>query len=72
MQERLQATAKPTPAEEDLIKREPLPMVNEPDQFAEGFFKRLKLKEGAKQKPPKGSKPRLIVDNDKPGPSDKK
>ena len=71
MQERMQATAKPTPAEEGLVKREPMPMIDDPE-FLAGFVKQFKAREQEKQKPPKRSKPRIVVDNDKPGPADKK
>ena len=71
MQERMQATAKPTPDEEGLVKREPMPMIDDPE-FLAGFVKRFKAREQEKQKPPKRSKPRIVVDNDKPGPADKK
>jgi len=68
------------PSEEELVTPEPLPIVNQPDQFAAGYWERLKEKTKAAQKgnpkakttPTKRSKPRLVVDNDKPEPSDKK
>jgi len=77
-QERLQLTANATPSELTLSEREPTPLIDGPDAFAAGFYERLKekakttSKEKAPPKPRKPSKPRLIVDNDKPDPSDKK
>ena len=69
----------PAPAEEQLTEREPLPIPDDlahihedPDQFAAGFFKRRQVEARAKQKPPRRSKPRIVVDNDKPSPPDKK
>jgi len=41
------------------------PIVNDPDTYAAGFWDRLKTKSigSASEPPPRGSKPRLIVDN---------
>ena len=73
--------AKTPPSEEHLAIPEPLPpILSGPDQFAAGYWERLKEKTKAAQKgnpkakttPTKRSKPRLVVDNDKPKPSDKK
>jgi hypothetical protein len=70
---------KSAPAEDHLTTPEPLPIVNDPDQFAAAFFARLKEKTTATQKDkpkakptPKRSKPRLVVDNDDPDPADTK
>ena len=79
-QKRLKKQSNPASAEEELVTPEPLPIVNQPDQFAADFFARLKEKTKATQKdkpkakptPTKPSKPRLVVDNDKPDPPDKK
>ena len=71
MQERLQEAAKPIPSEEDLTKPEPMPMIDDPE-FLAGFVEQFKAREQEKQKQPKRSKPRIVVDNDKPGPADKK
>jgi hypothetical protein len=59
--ERLLGPAEPPPA--DVSAAEPLPLVEDPDAFAKGVFQRLK----EKQTPPRGSKPRLVIDN---GPRD--
>jgi len=53
------------------VTPDPLPNIDNP-QNAANFWKRFNAREEEKRKPPKGSKPRLIVDNDKPDPSDKK
>jgi hypothetical protein len=73
------AKPKTPPSEDQLTTPEPLPIVNEPDQFAAGFFERLRKKTKATQKDkpkakptPKRSRPRLVVDNDNPDPADKK
>jgi hypothetical protein len=50
---------------------EPLPLIDDPEYLA-GFVKRLQVREKEKQKPPKRSKPRLLINNDKPNPPDKK
>lgn len=78
-QKRLKKQSSPAPAEEALVTPEPLPIVHQPDKFAADFFARLKEKTKATQKDnpkakptPKRSKPRLVVDNDKPDPADKK
>lgn len=62
-----------SPVEEpDVPEREPMPQLDDTDAFAAGFWQRLKDKEDAKIKmPPRGSKPRLVVDNDDPVPPDK-
>ena len=59
---------KSAPIEDQLATPEPLPFINKPDGYAADLFERLK----AKQKPPKRPKPRIVVNNDKPKPSDKK
>jgi hypothetical protein len=51
----------------ELSKPEPLPIIDKPDQFAADFFDRLKARESEKRKPPKRSKPKLMVDNGKSG-----
>ena len=71
MQERLQAAAKPTPSEEGLASANRCRMIDDPEVLSR-FCKRFNAKEQEKQKPPKRSKPRLVVDNDKPDPPDKK
>jgi hypothetical protein len=79
-QKRSKEQANQAPAEEELVTPEPLPFVNQPARFAAGFLERFKEKTKATQKdtpkakttPTKRSKPRLVVDNDKPKPSDKK
>jgi hypothetical protein len=71
--------AVPPYADDQLATPEPMPIVNEPDQFATDFFERLKAKTKATQKdkprakptPTKRSKLSLIVDNDKPNPPEK-
>ena len=60
------------PSEEQLATPEPFPIIDNPEQHAANFWKRFNAKEEEKRKPPKGSKPRLLIDNDKPDPSDKK
>jgi len=70
-QKRLAAKQQPPISEDQLIKPEPLPIIGKPDQFASQFFERLKAKEKAKQKPPRRTKPRLFLDNEKPKPADK-
>jgi len=57
-------------SDDDVDKREPLPIIDNP-QNAANFWKRFNAREEEKRKPPKGSKPRLLIDNDKPDPSDK-
>ncbi len=64
-QKRLAEKTQPAVSEDQLVKPEPLPIIEKPDQYAADFFQRLKAKEKAKQKPPKRSKPRLFLDNDK-------
>ena len=63
------------PSEEDLTKREPINIISDPYASAPELLKRLVTKakdnQKEKRKPPKRSKPRLIVDNDKPDPPDK-
>lgn len=49
----------------DVAAAEPLPIVDAPDEFAKGFFQRLMHK----QAPPRGSKPQLIIDNERRGTS---
>ena len=61
----------PAPAveEPDVAEREPMPLLDDTEAFAAGFWQRLKEKEDAKNKtPPRRSKPRLVVDNDDPVP----
>jgi hypothetical protein len=49
-----------------------MPQLDDTEAFAAGFWQRLKDKEDAKNKlPTRGSKPRLVVDNDEPVPPDK-
>ena len=56
----------------DVAEREPMPSLDDTEAFAAGFWQRLKEKEDAKTKtPPRGSKPRLVVDNDDPVPPEK-
>jgi len=76
---RLKKKQKSAPAEDQLTTPEPLPIVNQPDQFAADFFARLREKTKATQKgkpkakpTPKRSKPRLVVDNESSDPADKK
>ncbi len=63
-------TAKPPSQQplldDDIIKAEPMPIIDKPDVYAADFFQRLKMKEKGKQKPPKRQKPRLVIDNDTP------
>jgi hypothetical protein len=65
---------KPQPAisDDQIAKPEPLPIIDNPEDFAKGFYQRLQAKEKAKQKPPKRSKPRLLLNNEKSDPSGKK
>jgi hypothetical protein len=75
---------KPAPSEEDLSKPEPMNIINDPYGSAADVLQRInanaKAIRNAKQreelkaqsKPPKGSKPRVVVNNDNPKPSDKK
>ena len=71
----------PNPSEEDLTKPEPINIepiniISDPYNSAPEVLKRLvakaKDKQKEKPKPAKLSKPRLVVDNDKPEPPDKK
>ncbi len=71
-QKRQAQQPQPALADGELSKPEPLPIIDKPDQFAADFFKRLKAKENAKRKPPKRSKPRLVIDNGQPEPPRKK
>jgi hypothetical protein len=74
LQERLAVTAKPIFSEEDLTKREPAPLIDA-DGFWTRFMERTETtpREGKKVPPKKRpSKPRLIVDNNKADPPDKK
>ncbi len=64
----------PHPAAEEMAvtEREPLPTLDDTEAFAAGFWQRLKGKEAAKkERPPRGSKPRLVVDNDEPVPPER-
>jgi len=70
-QKRLTKEPRPSVSEDQLAKPEPLPIIDKPDQFAADFFERLKAKEKAKTRPPKRSKPRLFLDNEKPEPPPK-
>lgn len=66
------AQAGPAAEEEAVIEREPMPSLDDTETFAASFWQRLKEREAAKKEPPpRGSKPRLVVDNDKPGPPEK-
>ena len=61
------------PSEEQLSTPEPMPIhdnpyKDNPYQWAVDHFKRKQAEVRAQQKPPKRSKPRVVVDNDKPGP----
>ena len=77
-QKRSKEQANPAAAEEELVTPEPLPFVNQSARFAAKFRALLeektkaKPKDERKAKPTKRSKLRLVVDNDKPKPSDKK
>ena len=78
MLERLHEAAKPTPSEADLTTREPVPLIDSPDDYAAAYFKRLKEKEKtptkakpkAQPKQPKGSKLTLVRKDGKPVPPD--
>jgi len=62
----------PAVDEPDVAEREPMPPLDDTEAFAAGFWQRLKDKENAKKEtPPRGSKPRLVVDNDNPLPPKK-
>ena len=77
-QKRSKEQANPASAEEELVTPEPLPFVNQSARFAAKFRALLneqtkatqKRKQKAKQT--KRSYLRVVVDNDKPKPSDKK
>ena len=83
-QKRPKRQSNPTPSEEDLTKREPMNIVDDPDGAASDVIQRIRAnakairdakqreEREAQQKARKRSKPRLVVDNDKPEPSDKK
>lgn len=61
IQERREKLLKQTvPPADDFTAAEPFSIVDAPDEFAKGFFQRLM----AKETPPRGSKPRLVVTND--------
>lgn len=70
-QKRLSEKPQTLASEDQLVKPEPLPIIGKPDEYAKDFFQRLKAKEKAKQKPPKRSKPKLVLDNEMPKPADK-
>jgi hypothetical protein len=55
--EQLLGSQAPPPADD--FAPEPLPVAEDPDAFAKGVFERLK----ERLAPPRGSKPRLVVDN---------
>jgi hypothetical protein len=56
-----------TGGERDIAAPEPVPMVEEPDDYATGFWKRFANKNEANNRlPARGKKPRLVVDNDDP------
>jgi hypothetical protein len=58
--------------EADFAEREPMPPLDDTEAFAAGFWQRLKdRQERKKETPPRGSKPRLVVDNDNPVPPKK-
>jgi hypothetical protein len=78
-QKRPKNLSNPTPSEEGLTKHEPTPLIDSPDDYAAGYFKRLKEKEKtptkakskAQPKQPKGSKLTLVRKDGKPVPPDK-
>jgi hypothetical protein len=55
-----------TSAPQDFSATEPMPILDAPDEYAKGFFDRLKNKE----EPPRGIKPRLVVSNEPKSDSD--
>lgn len=67
-QARAKKKQKPVPNEEQLTTPEPMPFVHQPNVWAAGLLERFKSKEfpKPKQKPPKRSTPRVIINNDKP------
>jgi hypothetical protein len=77
-QKRSKEQANLASAEEELVSPEPLPFVNQSARFAARFRALLEEKTKTtpkrkqKAKPTKRSYLRLVVDNDKPKPSDKK
>jgi len=60
--------------EPDLTRPEPMPIIDDPDAFAAGFWTRFNSKEppSTPRPPPRGSKPRIVVDNTKPQPPRKR
>ena len=52
-----------TPEPHDFSAPEPMPILDDPDAYAKGFFERLK-------NPPRGAKPRLVVSNEPPDDDD--
>jgi len=56
--------------EPDLTRPEPMPFVDDPDAFAAGFWTRFNNKAPplTPAPPPRGRKPRIVVDNTKPQP----
>ena len=64
--ERLLNSVAPPPT--DFVTPEPIPDI-ETENYAKGFFKRLMDKD---QPPPRGSKPRVIIDNKNPEPPPQK
>lgn len=54
----LLSTAAPLPID-DFSATEPMPLLDAPDKYAKEFFQRILTKDT----PPRGSKPRLVIDN---------
>jgi hypothetical protein len=55
-----------TRRDDEIPALEPVPLIEEPDDYAADFWKRQAAKNEAKKRPPLGKKPRLIVDNSDP------
>jgi hypothetical protein len=69
---RTKTSPRSAPSEDQLSTPEPLPIIDKPANFAADFWERFNTKQKEKLKPRHRSKPKLIVDNDKPGPRDEK
>ena len=55
--------------EPDLTRPEPMPIVDDPDAFAAGFWTRFNSKPPpTPAPPPRGGKPHIVVDNTTPQP----
>jgi hypothetical protein len=56
-----------TRRDDEIATPEPVPSIEQPDVYdAAGFWKRQAARDEAKKRPPRGKKPRLVIDNEEP------